>query len=164
MGRRPYTDEEMLESLRDLAARLGRTPRRPDVWSGRYCYWSFCRRFGSLDNACAAARLSVPPHGNAKPLLPEFVVRALYLDGGKTIEDAAADLGCSVERVSRSLQHHGVRVRRRAVAGQSHCHRGHVLSPDNVRTTYAGMPECKACRRERSRRYQEKKRQAASPA
>jgi hypothetical protein len=48
-----YTDEECLTALKNLAERLGRTPRRRDVDTCRECpcTWVYAQRFGSYTNA-----------------------------------------------------------------------------------------------------------------
>ena len=53
-----YSEDELLNHLRELAAQLGRTPKKRDLPSaGKMSYTSYYRHFGSLQNAQKAAGL-----------------------------------------------------------------------------------------------------------
>jgi hypothetical protein len=59
MGRKPYSQEQLIEALRGLAERLGHTPTRveADAKPGLPCYKTFVHHFGSWNDALKAAGL-----------------------------------------------------------------------------------------------------------
>lgn len=73
-----YTDEEILQAIRDLADRLGRTPKRLEFDElGNSCTsMTVLNRFGSWSKGCEAAGVDVPRKG---PVVDDDQTREMVL-------------------------------------------------------------------------------------
>ncbi|MDI3535505.1 MAG: hypothetical protein PWQ82_1870 [Thermosediminibacterales bacterium] len=56
MGRYKYTDQELIENLKDTARKLGRTPKKREIRSPGS--WVYIERFGSWNKALKTAGLA----------------------------------------------------------------------------------------------------------
>lgn len=107
---KPLSDERLLSAIRDLGAKLGRTPATSDINRfGLPTTKVFARRWGSYRNACKAAGLTPNLISPGQPQPVEEAIRILvaYANTGGNSEKAAEALGLASSTVQRTLRRYG---------------------------------------------------------